>query len=98
MELLSYPKEVREYLRSGVKKAVAVRTERPHSVIVKFENNVTKAYDMEPDLYGVLEFLKDYAAFEKAYIDETNSIAWDDPHGNHIDTSADTVYIYGKSV
>lgn len=90
-----YPVEVQKYLENGPRKVEAVHTKMPYIVIAKFDDGVLKKYDMEPELTGVLSALKDYELFKKVYVDDTGSIAWDTPNG-HIDTSKDTIYIYGS--
>lgn len=91
-----YPQEVAAYLQSGAKRAISVKAIRPYVIVAEFEDGVAKEYDMSLTLYGVLSCLKDYSLFRRVYLDDTNSIAWDTPSG-HIDTSKDTVYIYGKT-
>lgn len=90
-----YPAEVAAYLKSGAKRAVSVDAARPYIIIARFEDGAIREYDMQGKLFGMLSGLQDYELSRRVYLDDTNSIAWDTPDG-HIDTSKDTVYIYGK--
>lgn len=90
-----YPAEVREYFQHGPHRVVAVRAKEPYVIIAEFDDGAVREYDMEPCLTGVLSDLRNEAIFSQVYVDDIDAIAWDTPAG-HIDTSADTVYIYGK--
>lgn len=86
-----------EYLRNGPRKAVQVKATRPYCLLAQFDDGISKEYDMKDDLTGVLAPLKDYTEFKKVYIDDLGAIAWD-VDGKHLDTSRDTIYIYGREV
>ena len=90
------PKEVQKYYEEGPRKAISVVAEAPYVVSVGFDDGITKEYDYSSALTGVLSDIRDPKIFSKVYIDETNSIAWDTSKG-HMDFSADSVYIYGKT-
>lgn len=92
-----YPDEVREYLRGGIRHILRIRAERPYLLIAEFDDGVTKRYDMAQELTGVLAPLRDFAEFCRVYVDDTGSVAWDIA-GKHIDTSKETLYIYGETV
>jgi len=92
-----YPAEIREYLLAGPRRAMTVESVRPYCVHVRFDDGVLNGYDMKEELTGVLAPLTDYALFERVYIDDLGAIAWD-VDGKHLDTSKDTVYIYGRTV
>ena len=72
-----------------------------YSLIVSFDNNETRIYDMADNLYGVFEILKDEQKFKEVFIDESGNIAWDIDKNidsnvywnNRIDICKDAVYI-----
>ena len=70
--------------------------ETPYLVSVAFDDGVTKEYDYSKVFIGVLSEIRDPEIFSRVYIDDMNSIAWDTTKG-HMDFSADSVYIYGKT-
>ena len=88
--------EVQKYYEEGPRKAISVVAEAPYLVSVAFDDGVTKEYDYSKAFTGVLSEIRDPEIFSKVYIDDMNSIAWDTPKG-HMDFSADSVYIYGKT-
>lgn len=92
-----YPAEVREYFQHGPHRAVAVRVKQPYVIIAEYDDGAVREYDMAPCLTGVLSVLRNEKIFAQVFVDDMDAIAWDTPAG-HIDTSADTVYIYGKPV
>ncbi len=53
------PSEVKEYFEDGPKKIIKVIPRDDYSLIIYFENNEVRVYDMSDDLYGVFEILKD---------------------------------------
>ena len=88
--------EVQKYYEEGPRKAISVVAEAPYLVSVAFDDGVTKEYDYSKAFTGVLSEIRDPEIFSKVYIDDINSIAWDTPKG-HMDFSADSVYIYGRT-
>ena len=88
--------EVQKYYEEGPRKAISVVAEAPYLVSVAFDDGVTKEYDYSKTFTGVLSEIRDPEIFSKVYIDDMNSIAWDTPKG-HMDFSADSVYIYGRT-
>ena len=90
------PKEVQKYYEEGPRKAISVVAETPYLVSVAFDDGVTKEYDYSKVFTGVLSESRDPEVFSRVYIDDMNTIAWDTPKG-HMDFSADSVYIYGKT-
>lgn len=88
--------EVQKYYEEGPRKAISVVAEAPYLVSVAFDDGVTKEYDYSKAFTGVLSEIRDPEVFSRVYIDDMNSIAWDTPKG-HMDFSADSVYIYGKT-
>ena len=90
------PKEVQKYYEEEPRKAISVVAKTPYLVSVAFDDGVTKEYDYSKVFTGVLSEIRDPEVFSRVYIDDMNSIAWDTPKG-HMDFSADSVYIYGKT-
>ena len=88
--------EVQKYYEEGPRKTISVVAETPYLVSVAFDDGVTKEYDYSKVFTGVLSEIRDPEIFSRVYIDDMNSIAWDTPKG-HMDFSADSVYIYGKT-
>ena len=88
--------EVQKYYEEGPRKAISVVAEAPYLVSVAFDDGVTKEYDYSKVFTGVLSEIRDPEVFSRVYIDDMNSIAWDTPKG-HMDFSADSVYIYGRT-
>jgi len=92
-----YPPEVLAYLSQGPRRVVSVRVKDDYVIIAEFDDGAVREYDMEPCLTGMLSVLRDKAVFAGVHVDDLDAIAWDTAAG-HIDTSADTVYIYGKTL
>ncbi len=85
------PSEVKEYFEDGPKKIIKVIPRDDYSLIIYFENNEVRVYDMSDDLYGVFEILKDKNKFNAWDIDKSidSNIHWN----NRIDLCKDAVYI-----
>ena len=88
--------EVQKYYEEGPRKAISVVAETQYLVSVAFDDGVTKEYDYSKVFTGVLSEIRDPEVFSRVYIDDMNYIAWDTPKG-HMDFSADSVYIYGRT-
>ena len=97
MAIKDYPPEVLAYFAKGERHVASVSAPRPYIIQAWFDDGVCKQYDMSGELYGALECLRDFALFRAVTVDSLGCIAWDTPAG-HIDTSKDTVYIYGTEV
>ena len=105
---MGFDKKTAEYFVSGRRKAVAVEPQGDFTLIITFDNNEKRSFDMKPIIEegGVFTSISDYNNFERVYIDDTNSIAWDiDPNinsnvvwNNKIDVSSDTCYMDSKSI
>ena len=102
-----FDRKVAEYFASGRWRATSGKALLNKSILVTFDNGEARFYDMvfmiRPGT--VFAFFADEAAFECAYIDENNDIAWDiDPEvdstvvwSNKVDISADTCYLEGRA-
>jgi hypothetical protein len=101
LKVENMPSEVKEYFEDGPKKIIKVIPRDDYSLIIYFENNEVRVYDMSDDLYGVFEILKDKNKFKEVFIDEHGNIAWDIDKSidsnihwnNRIDLCKDAVYI-----
>lgn len=102
-----FDRKATEYFASGRRRTTSVKPMSNKSILVTFDNGEAGFYDMVSMIRPgtVFAFLADEAAFERAYIDENNDIAWDiDPAvdstvvwSNKVDISADTCYLEGRA-
>jgi len=101
---MEMPNEVRRYFASGKRKLVKVSANDDYSLMLWFNDDEVRVYELADRLTGVLTVLKDLEKFKDVFIDSWGNIAWDiDKHvdssivyNNRIDLSADNAYIYGK--
>jgi predicted ribosome-associated RNA-binding protein Tma20 len=101
MEYKNMPQQVKEYFEKGSKKIVKVIPREDYSLIIYFDNNEIKIYDMSESLYGVFEVLKNKDKFKEVFIDEYGNIAWDIDNNidsnvywnNRIDICKDSIYM-----
>lgn len=92
-----------EYYASGRRRIVGVVPNDDLTLIISFDSGEKRRYDMRPFLKKgtVFEPLIRPETFRRAYVDETNSIAWDiDPNvdskmvwSNKVDLCPDECYI-----
>lgn len=102
-----FDQKAAEYFASGRRRATAVKPLPDKSLLVTFDNDEVRVYDMAPAIRPgtVFAFLADDEAFGRVYIDENNDIAWDiDPAvdsalvwSNKVDISADACYLEGRA-
>ncbi|KRQ87624.1 hypothetical protein ABG79_00425 [Caloramator mitchellensis] len=100
------PKEVEKYYEEGTKKIINVLATDDYSLIITFDNNEKRIFNMSDKLYGVFEFLRDINNFKRVFIDESGNIAWDkNPNldssvnwNNRIDICNDSIYIHSKPI
>ena len=79
----------------------SVMPQEDYSLIIKFSNAETRRYEMQNNLFGVFEVLKDINRFKEVFIDEYGNIAWDRDKNidsniywnNRIDLCKDAVYL-----
>ena len=101
MKVIEIPRNVEEYFKHGPRNIIKVIPNANYSLIVSFDNNETRIYDMADNLYGVFEILKDEQKFKEVFIDESGNIAWDIDKNidsnvywnNRLDICKDAVYI-----
>lgn len=73
-------------------KVINVQAQNDLTLIVKFDNGMTKTFDVKPLLeMPIYKPLKDVALFRTASIDRFGGITW----GNDIDCCRDTLYADG---
>lgn len=104
MKNIEMPNNVREYFESGPKTIKRVTANEDYTLIIHFNDDKIKIYDMSDMLYGVFEILKDKDKFKEVFIDEFGNIAWDIDKeidssvywDNRIDLCKDSVYLESK--
>ena len=104
---LGFDEQSAAYFATGRRRAKKVAARPDKTLLVTFDNDEMRVYDMGPCIQPgtVFSFLADDDAFRRAYIDENNDIAWDvDPSidskivwNNKVDISADTCYLEGTA-
>ena len=75
-------------------------------LIINFDNDEIRIYDMTDNLFGVFKILKDLNKFNEVFIDESGNVAWDrntsiDSNtfwNNRIDICKDSIYINSKPI
>ena len=92
-----------EYFASGRKRIVAVTANPDFTLLLRFDNNEERIYDVKPLLKPktVFETFMDFERFKHVYLDETNCVCWDiDPNvdsnivwNNKVDLCPDSCYI-----
>lgn len=93
-------KELKDYNKC-TKKILRVTPKDDYSLILLFDNNELRIYDMADKLFGVFEILKDIEKFSQVFIDEFGNIAWDKDNSidsnviwnNRIDICKDSIYL-----
>jgi bifunctional DNA-binding transcriptional regulator/antitoxin component of YhaV-PrlF toxin-antitoxin module len=101
---MTMPKEVREYFINGKRRLVEIKIKDNYVLLLKYDNDEIREYDLTNMLTGVLTVLKDKNKFNEVFIDSCGNIAWDIDKNvdsdkvftNRIDLSADNAYIYGE--
>jgi hypothetical protein len=102
---MTIPSEVENYFKNGRRKITSVRANENFSLLITFDNDEQRVFDMTESLKGdIFRPLNDFTAFSRVYIDEQGCIAWDiDPNvdskivwNNKIDLCPDSCYIYSK--
>ena len=98
--------KITEYFANGSRQAISVKPNIDFTLTIDFDNGEKRILDCKPFLKDntVFETFKIYENFKRAYIDDTNSIAWDiDPEidsnkvwSNKVDISVDNCYLESK--
>lgn len=70
--------EVKAYFKNGRKKILNIKAVEPFSLIIKYDNNETRLYDMSDKMNTpVFSKISDFKKFSKVFLDENGSPAWD---------------------
>ena len=98
-----FDRKAAEYFASGRKKITVVIPNDNFTLTIRFDNGEMRLYDMRPLLKTgtVFEPLMQMKNFQRVYLDDTHSIAWDiDPRidsnkvwNNKVDLCPDSVYM-----
>ncbi|MGN0558492.1 MAG: DUF2442 domain-containing protein [Acutalibacteraceae bacterium] len=101
-----FDKQMAEYYSKGRKKIVDVKPNPDFTLLLAFDNNEKRIYDVKPLLEkgGVFTALSDYDCFSRVYLDDCSCVAWDiDPDidsnvvwNNKIDLCPDSCYVDSK--
>ncbi len=75
-----------------------------YSLMLTFDNEEKRIYDMEKELSGVFSVLRERSKFEKVFVDEFGNAAWDIDEtidsskqwNNRIDLCKDALYMESK--
>ena len=98
--------ELKNYCNNGCKKILKVTPKDDYSLILLFDDNIQRVYDMSDKLFGVFEILKDIEKFKQVFIDESGNIAWDRDNSvdsdfvwnNRIDLCKDSIYLNSNPI
>lgn len=98
-----FDEKMARYFASGRKKIMAVSPSDNFTLLLRFDNGVSRRFDMKPIIKPetVFAFLGEDANFQRVYLDECNCVAWDiDPtvdsqvvYNNKVELSPDTCYV-----
>lgn len=92
-----------EYFADGRHRLTKAVPNRDYTLTLQFDNGEQRLYDMRPLLQPgtVFAFLIDWENFQRVYVDESPTVAWDiDPNvdssivwNNKVDLSPDSCYV-----
>ena len=98
-----FSQKMAEYFASGRRTIISVTANKDFSLLLVFDNNEKKLYDMKSLIKPntVFEFLSDWNNFSKVYLDSDSIVSWDkNPNidsekvwSNKIDLSTDSLYV-----
>ncbi|MBK6087951.1 DUF2442 domain-containing protein [Ruminococcus difficilis] len=89
-----FDRPMAEYFARGRKRLAAVAPQHDFTLLLTYEDGEQRVYDMKPLLEkgGVFEPFREYAAFQRVYLDDTCSVAWD------IDPDIDSSVVWNNKV
>jgi hypothetical protein len=89
-----FDRPMAEYFARGRKRLAAVAPQEDFTLLLTYEDGEQRVYDMKPLLEkgGVFEPFREYAAFQRVYLDDTCSVAWD------IDPDIDSSVVWNNKV
>lgn len=92
-----------EYFASGRKKIIKVEAQKDFSLLLTFNNDEKRLFDMKPFIAPstVFECLSDWNIFNTVYLDSDSVVSWnknpqidsEQDWSNKIDLSTDTLYV-----
>ena len=94
-----FDRPMAEYFARGRKRLAAVEPQPDFTLLLTYEDGEQRVYDMKPLLEkgGVFEPFREYAAFQRVYLDDTCSVAWDIDSSvvwnNKVDICPDGCYV-----
>ena len=98
-----FDRKAAEYCASGRRKIVSVAPDDDFTLVLTFDNEEKRRYDMKPSIENgkVFKPLMNESVFRRVYLDEYGAVSWDiDPSvdsrkvwNNKIDLCPDSCYI-----
>ena len=98
-----FDRAMAEYFASGKKKIVAVEPNTDFTLLLTFDNDEKRIFDVKPMIEkgDVFAPFADYNNFKRVYLDDCNCVAWDiDPNvdsnvvwNNKVDICPDSCYV-----
>ena len=98
-----FDRAMAEYFASGKKKIVAVEPNTDFTLLLTFDNDEKRIFDVKPmiEKWGIFAPFADYNNFKRVYLDDCNCVAWDiDPNvdsnvvwNNKVDICPDSCYV-----
>ena len=103
-----FSQQMAEYFASGRRTVISVKPNKDFSLLLIFDNNEKKVFDMKKLIQPntVFAFLADWDNFSRVYLDSDSIVSWDkNPEidskkvwSNKIDLSTDSLYVEGKTI
>lgn len=92
---------IKEYFANGRHKIKEVFPCDDYCLIITFDNDEVKKYDLSNRLFGLFSVLKDKEKFKEVFIDYIGNVAWDidkkvnsnKAWNNRIDLCPDSLYL-----
>ncbi len=98
-----FSQKMAEYFASGRHKIIGVVPNPDFTLILTFDNDEKRVFDMKPIIQPktVFEYLSNWDIFSKVYLDSELNVSWDkNPNidseidwSNKIDLSTDSLYV-----
>lgn len=98
-----FSQQMAEYFVSGRRTIISVIANKDFSLLLVFDNNEKRIYDMKKLIQPntVFDFLSNWENFSRVYLDSDSIVSWDkDPNidskknwSNKIDLSTDSLYV-----
>lgn len=98
-----FDRAMAEYFASGRKKIIAVELNTDFTLLLTFDNDEKRIFDVKPMIEkgGIFAPFAYYNNFKRVYLDDCNCVAWDiDPNvdsnvvwNNKVDICPDSCYV-----